>query len=66
MTSLQGEEWKNVRSTFSPIFTSGKMKAMLIFMQECCANLITAFDKHAENDESFELKNILGKSILKW
>ena len=29
LTSLGGDEWKDVRSTFSPIFTSGKMKVTL-------------------------------------
>ena len=34
MTSLSGEEWKDVRSTFTPIFTSGKMKGMVQFILE--------------------------------
>ena len=34
LLSLKGEEWKAVRSAFTPIFTSGKMKLMLSFMKE--------------------------------
>ena len=34
LLSLKGEEWKAVRSSFTPIFTSGKMKLMLSFMKE--------------------------------
>ena len=60
MTNAQSEEWKNLRSTFTPIFTSGKMKAMLIFMQETCDQLVTAFDKYAEKNEAFEVKRVLG------
>ena len=29
LTALSGDEWKDVRSTFTPIFTSGKMRGML-------------------------------------
>ena len=61
MTSASGDEWKNIRSTFSPIFTAGKMKAMLIFMQETCSQLQTCIDKHADKNDDFELKNMLGK-----
>ena len=45
MISAKGEEWKNMRSAFSPIFTPGKMKAMLIFMQETCKELLSGIGK---------------------
>ena len=61
MTNASGEEWKNIRSTFTPIFTAGKMKAMLIFMQESCKQLLNGIDEYAENKEPFELKEMLGK-----
>ena len=37
------------------------MKAMLVFMQETCSRMIDAIDKCADNNETFELKSILGK-----
>ena len=61
MTSAEGDEWKNIRATFTPIFTSGKMKAMMIFIQEGCGNLFNAFDQFASKNEEFELKECLGK-----
>ena len=61
LTNAEGEEWKLIRSTFSPIFTSGKMKAMMILLQESCSNLIKAMDNYAQNKEEFELRQLLGK-----
>ena len=61
LTSAQGDRWKSIRSTFTPIFTSGKMKAMLVFVQETCKKLTNAMEDCAEKNESFELKEMLGK-----
>ena len=40
LTNARGNEWKNLRTTLSPLFTAGKMKAMIPFMQETCSRLI--------------------------
>ena len=64
LTNLTGDEWKSLRSTFTPIFTAGKMKAMLIFMQETCNTLVSCIDEHVKNNEDFELKDMLGKYSL--
>jgi cytochrome P450 family 9 len=56
LTSAQGDKWKSIRSTFTPIFTSGKMKAQYVFVQETCKKLIAAMEDFAEKDEAFELK----------
>ena len=56
MTSAEGDKWKSLRSTFTPIFTSGKMKAMLVYVQETCKKLTIAMEDFAEKDEAFELK----------
>ena len=61
LAMCEGEEWKNIRSTFTPIFTSGKMKAMMVFVQETCKRLINELDDLSEKKEAFELRDLLGK-----
>ena len=56
LPSLIGDEWKDVRSTFTPIFTSGKIKGMLQFIKEVGESLKKEFEKHAETGQDFELK----------
>ena len=61
MTSAEGDRWKSIRSTFTPIFTSGKMKAMMVYVQETCKRLTDELDELAVKNEEFELKELLGK-----
>ena len=61
MTNLSGNEWKDVRSTFSPIFTSGKMKSMLRFIHKVSERLVEEIDAKAEAGEMIELKDVCGK-----
>ena len=56
MTDLCGDEWKKVRFTFTPIFTSGKMKCMLKFMLEVSTRLREEINLLADNGQHFELK----------
>ena len=59
LLNAQGEEWKSLRSTFSPLFTAGKMKMMIPLIQETCGKLINAL--RSKTNEEFELKEMLGK-----
>ena len=61
MSNAHGEEWKNIRSTFTPIFTAGSMKAMMVFIQDSCGKLISAMESFADKNEDFEAKECLGK-----
>ena len=56
MTSLSGEERKDVRSTFTPIFTSGKMKGMVQFILDVGDDMSKAIGALADQEKDFELK----------
>ena len=56
ISELSGDLWKDVRSSFTPIFTSGKMKGMLKFVTEVGHSLTADFQKLAESGQDFELK----------
>ena len=61
--SARGDEWRDVRSSLSPVFTSGKMKAMMKFIVEVSENLLEEMEKKSEIGE-FELKDVTGKFSL--
>ena len=63
ITTAKGEEWKDVRSSLSPIFTSGKMKHMLKFVVDVSKGLFTEMERQTEKGE-FELKELTGKFSL--
>ena len=64
LSSLSGDEWKDARSTFTPIFTSGKMKNMFKFIKLMASNLIEDLETKADQGEEFELKTLFGKFSL--
>merc|ERR1719186_2019193 len=61
LTSLSGDEWKDVRSTFSPIFTSGKLKVMMRLVKHVSDSLVDDIAISAKAGEDFELKEKCGK-----
>ncbi|EFA09141.1 cytochrome P450 9e2 [Tribolium castaneum] len=55
---LRGEEWKQMRATLSPAFTSSKMKNMYHLIYECAEN----FAKHFQDEKkNVEVKDIFSK-----
>ena len=64
MANAVGDQWKDIRSAFTPIFTSGKMKAMLRFLSETTEGLKGEFQRKADAGEEFELKDSFGKFSL--
>ncbi len=60
LLSLQGEEWRLVRATFTPIFTSGKMKNMMTFINLTSEEVSKALEKCADTKEEVNPKNLCG------
>ena len=59
-----GDTWKTLRSTFTPIFTSGKMKVMLKFIKKISGHLEDDLAKKAKLGEEIDLKDSFGKFSL--
>lgn len=57
MFVLEGEEWRNMRQTCSPAFSSGKIKAMVPIMYECTDKMIRELrNKTANGKDGIEVK----------
>ena len=61
LSNASGEEWKDIRSCFSPIFTSGKMKGMLALIKEAALGLTKELEEKADMGAEFDLKLTFGK-----
>lgn len=55
LTVLTGEKWKNVRSTLTPTFTSGKLKSMMFIMNEAADVLLSKLEKAAEESTPVDI-----------
>jgi len=64
LDNARGDTWKHIRSTFTPIFTSGKMKVMLHFIKGTSNLLTEDLALKAKAGEEFELKESFGKYSL--
>jgi cytochrome P450 len=58
---LKGNKWKEVRSTFTPIFTSGKMKTMVQFMHMSAEELAVEMGRAVKRESEIDLKDVCGK-----
>jgi len=61
ITAIDGDEWKTVRSTFSPIFSSGKLKKMMPLIKTLNSKIEDTFSDFAASGEMIELKKEMGK-----
>ncbi len=54
----KGEAWKEQRSSFSPVFTSGKLKAMSGLIRQTSDNLMTFLDEEERGGRAFDAKDV--------
>ncbi|CAB1336031.1 unnamed protein product [Coregonus sp. 'balchen'] len=60
VTIVEDDEWKRIRSTLSPSFTSGRLKDMFKIMTQHSRNLVKFLQKKVDSDEVLEVKEIFG------
>ncbi|XP_044272668.1 cytochrome P450 9e2-like [Tribolium madens] len=58
LLSLNGESWKRMRATISPVFTSSKMRFLYTLMEECAENFTNYFK---EKEVKVEMKELFSK-----
>lgn len=56
--SMTGEKWRNMRTKLTPVFTSGKLKAMFSTMVDCGMPLVNYMDRAASKRETIEVREI--------
>ncbi len=64
MIHAKGEPWKNMRSAFTPIFTSGKLKGMLPLISKINQELMASLEQDADSNGEFELKDKFGRFTM--
>ncbi|CAH1104625.1 unnamed protein product [Psylliodes chrysocephalus] len=57
---LGGKKWRNLRTKFTPTFTSGKMRHMFETIADCGVKLEQYILKEISYHEPFDIKDILG------
>ncbi|XP_017777890.1 PREDICTED: cytochrome P450 9e2-like [Nicrophorus vespilloides] len=56
--AINGEKWRNMRTTLSPSFTSSKMKIMFNLLNDCAEQFALYFKEQKEDVITVELKDI--------
>ncbi|TRY80616.1 hypothetical protein TCAL_13243 [Tigriopus californicus] len=59
LTMLKGDQWKAIRNTLSPVFTSGKLKGMTPIINKLGQDLVKHLEPFAKSGEEFEAKQVM-------
>lgn len=58
LATMSGNKWKNMRAKLSPMFSSGKLKAMFSTILDCGASLQKYMQNAAKNEDVIEVREI--------
>lgn len=61
LVNMTGNEWRQMRSTLSPVFTGNKMRGMYPFIFECANNFTDYLKSNKEEILHIELKQVFTK-----
>ena len=64
LSRAEGDAWKKLRHTFSPVFTSGRMKVMINFIRQSANELTQELESKSGGEEEVNLKGMLGKFTM--
>nr|XP_039269251.1 cytochrome P450 3A21-like [Styela clava] len=65
LSNLHGKQWKRVRSTMTPTFSSSKLKQMCGIIDWCAGNTVDALNRKIENNNGvFNSKEIFSRLSL--
>lgn len=59
--ALKGEQWRDMRITLSPSFTSSKMKLMFNLISDCAENFVEHFAARGEKVVTVEMKDTFSR-----
>ncbi|CAB3261456.1 unnamed protein product [Arctia plantaginis] len=62
LLNLKGPEWKSVRSTLTPVFSSSRLRNMLPLIELCSSELVDFLKKYDKKD--VEMKKTIGHFTL--
>ena len=64
LTTICGDQWKKLRSTVSPTFSSGKLKYMFELVHNHAKSFVTHCAQFRESGECFDMKDSYGRFTM--
>ena len=61
---FKGDDWKDIRTTFCPIFTSAKIKQMAPLVTEVSVRLVDSLEHYATKREELDLRVLFAKYTM--